>query len=461
MPVITVRGAAGPPVAYRFDNKVITIGRSKASDLLLLDRALSRLHAEIRRCKEGWIITDLGSRNGTLLNGKEVLGGAALSPGDEITLGRTVLLFDVEVEGALPEGPDLETLGQTGSGRGTGKGRERLALVGRSPAMREMLAAIEKVAPSAASVLITGESGTGKELVARLIHARSPRAARPFTIVNCPALAGSLFESELFGVEKGVATGVEPRPGRLEMADGGTLLLDEIGDLDPAAQAKLLRFLQDKTVDRVGGRKPQPVDVRVLAATNHDLASDMARGAFRRDLYHRLNVVTVNLPPLRERGEDIALLVEHFLSRSTGNATSMSREALQILARYSFPGNVRELEHLIERACLLAGGPAILIDDLPPEVRQAILAAKEAEPPQVVATRLFEKIVEGEGSFWEVAHRPFLRRQISGEEMRSLVRLAYERAGWTYKGMARLFRIEDDYKKLVNFLRNHKIRVTD
>ncbi len=233
-------------------------------------------------------------------------------------------------------------------------------LVGSGPAMAELRRAIERVAAVDSTVLVRGETGTGKELVARLIHAAGPRARQPFVTVNCTAIPGELIESEIFGHEKGAFTGaVGLRPGRIEEAAGGTLLLDEIGDMPPALQPKLLRFLQERTVRRVGGNVERRVDVRVVAATHRDLERAMADGAFRPDLYHRLDTIPVLIPPLRDRLEDLPELVAHLaakISRRIGRpAPSVEPDALQALARYRFPGNVRELENLVERAIVLGG----------------------------------------------------------------------------------------------------------
>jgi DNA-binding NtrC family response regulator len=308
-----------------------------------------------------------------------------------------------------------------------------------------------------ASVLVLGESGAGKELVARLLHERSPRADGPFQVVNCPALPQALVEAELFGIEKGVATGVEARIGRFEAANGGTLLLDEIGDLDLMAQAKLLRVLQHRSIERVGSHTTMPVDVRIVAATHHDLEADIACGDFRRDLYHRLKMVRITLPPLRERQEDIPELVAHCLKRAGRPAESVSPEALALLGRYDYPGNVRELEHAVESAALLSRGPVIEPDDLPEEFRQAGEPATPGEPAAEVACRLYRLVVEDGESFWEVVHLPFLERRLAREPVRLLVERARHEAG-SYRQMARLFGVEDEYKKLLNFLQYHSIR---
>ncbi len=232
-------------------------------------------------------------------------------------------------------------------------------IVGQSPAMRDALNLARRVAPTDASVLITGESGTGKEVFAQAIHAASHRAKAPFVPVNCGALPETLLESELFGHERGAFTGaVRTKPGRFEVADGGTIFLDEIGELPQSIQVKLLRFLQDHTYVRVGGEDMRRTDVRILAATNRSLEEMIREGKFREDLYYRLNVFPIRLVPLRERREDVPPLVAHFLSKQDRALSDLRPEALEYLKNYDFPGNIRELQNLIERACILAGpGP--------------------------------------------------------------------------------------------------------
>jgi transcriptional regulator with GAF, ATPase, and Fis domain len=250
----------------------------------------------------------------------------------------------------------------------TGRSAAGRLFVGESAAARRVLDLVSRVAASKISVLLTGESGTGKELVARMIHARSERADKPFVPINCAALPETLLESELFGIERGVATGVEARAGRFETAQGGTLFLDEIGDMPVALQSRLLRVLQEREIERVGGRRRVPIDVRVLAATHARLAERIARGEFREDLYYRLRVVEISLPPLRERREDIPKLVRYFLDRFAARegreAPSLDRDAYAALLSHDFPGNIRELENLLEGAAALSQGGAIRRDDL-------------------------------------------------------------------------------------------------
>ncbi|MEA3467794.1 MAG: sigma-54 dependent transcriptional regulator [Thermodesulfobacteriota bacterium] len=245
-------------------------------------------------------------------------------------------------------------------------------MVGKSKLMLQIYELIEKVAPTPSSVLITGESGTGKELVAKAIHFNSPRADKPFITVNCAALADNLLESELFGHEKGAFTGaVVMRKGRFELADGGTLFLDEIGEIPLALQAKLLRAIQEKCFERVGGSKTLSVDVRIVSATNHDLREDVKKGEFREDLYYRLNVIHIALPALRERQDDIPLLVDYFVKsvaeRFGKSNLEINKEAMRLLVGLPWEGNVRELENTIERAAILCDGDKISADDVQPE----------------------------------------------------------------------------------------------
>ena len=245
-------------------------------------------------------------------------------------------------------------------------------IIGKSKKMRDVFDTIRKVAPSSATVLIEGESGTGKELVARSIHFNSPRREKPFVAVNCSALAENLLESELFGHDKGAFTGaVATKKGRFELADGGTLFLDEIGELSPNLQVKLLRVLQEKVFERVGGVRTISVDIRILAATNKDLQQEMQDGRFREDLYYRLNVVHLVLPPLKARQEDIRLLVNHFIKkyaserRSAAPVTGVDQEVDRLFYDYNWPGNIRELENVIERVMILCPGEIIRVPDLP------------------------------------------------------------------------------------------------
>jgi len=253
--------------------------------------------------------------------------------------------------------------------------------VGESNSIRQVLAVLEKVADSPSTVLITGESGTGKELVARALHEGSSRRERPFITINCAAIPKDLMESELFGHEKGAFTGATTsKPGRFELADTGTLFLDEIGEIPPEMQVKLLRVLQESEFERVGGIKTIHVDVRLIAATNRDLRQAIQEGRFREDLFYRLNVVPVALPPLRERLDDIEPLVEHFITkynqRLTRSIKGISKEALERLRDYYWPGNIRELENIIERTVLFSETDTLQEKDLPPELAARTNALK-------------------------------------------------------------------------------------
>ncbi len=268
-------------------------------------------------------------------------------------------------------------------------------IITSNPAMEEVLRVIDRVAPTDSSVLILGESGTGKELVARALHERSMRSAQAFVPIHCGALPREVLESELFGHEKGAFTGaVNAKPGLIELADGGTLFLDEIGEMEPESQVKLLRVLESRSFFRVGGTRPRTVDMRLVTATNRDLAEAIRANQFRQDLYYRINTISVLLPPIRERREDIRPLAQYFLEQNaTYGRKRLSPSALQALERYDWPGNVRELEHAIQRAVILCSREEIQPDDLPADVRggQAATAPaggslEEMERQHIIAT---------------------------------------------------------------------------
>jgi transcriptional regulator with PAS, ATPase and Fis domain len=243
-------------------------------------------------------------------------------------------------------------------------------MVVKSYSMQDVLDDVAKVAPSDSTVLIRGESGTGKERIARLIHYQSPRWHRPMQSINCAAFPETLLESELFGYEKGAFTGAHGRKiGLIEAASGSTLFLDEVADMSVNTQAKLLRVLQEKEIRRVGSVETVPVDVRIVAATNKNLKEEIEKRTFREDLFYRLNIIPILIPPLRERGEDIPALVEHFVSQS-GRLKNVDPEAMRLLCDYDWPGNVRELEAVMERIAVLSTGDTVTPDDLPPELRE-------------------------------------------------------------------------------------------
>jgi two-component system response regulator HydG len=275
-------------------------------------------------------------------------------------------------------------------------------VIGSSPAFRRMMTLLEQVAGSSATVLIQGESGTGKELVARTIHARSARNRGPFIAVNCAALPEALLESELFGYEKGAFTGAEGRKeGRFKLADGGTLFLDEVSDLSAVTQPKILRVLQEGEFDPLGGTKTLHVDVRIVAATNQELVQMVRERRFREDLYYRLNVITLSVPPLRERREDIRVLAQHFLrvyaAKNNRRLEGFTDDAIRRLEAYAWPGNVRELENVIERGVVLARGELVDLTDLPPEIAGAtplpegVLSVRIGTPLAEVEARLLEE----------------------------------------------------------------------
>jgi DNA-binding NtrC family response regulator len=317
----------------------LTIGKAPDNDVVLADPFVSSRHLRIEPRAGSWHLVDLGSTNGTLLGGSRV-ERAELPFGLPLQLGdaELVLQAPVAADGARPSVYE--------------------AMVSRDPGMRRLFDLVERVAPSDAAVAILGETGTGKELVARALHARSPRAAGPFIPVNCSAIAETLIESELFGHEKGAFSGAERlRKGAFEEAHGGTIFLDEIGDLPFDLQAKLLRALQSGEVKRVGASRPITVEARVVAATHRDLRAQVRAGRFREDLFYRLCVVPLTVPPLRQRRGDVRLLAETFLGAAAprGLALRWSEEALARLEAYDWPGNVRQLRNVVQRALLFRG----------------------------------------------------------------------------------------------------------
>jgi two-component system response regulator PilR (NtrC family) len=315
---------------------------------------------------------------------------------------------------------------------------------GQSPAMREVAALVAKIAPMRTTVLITGESGTGKERVARALHDQSERASRPFLVVNCGALPEALMESELFGHEKGAFTGAGARSlGLFREADGGTILLDEVGELPASLQVKLLRVLQERKVRPVGSAAEQSIDVRVLAATNRDVETDVREGRFRQDLYYRLNVLRVELPPLRERPGDVARLAErfmkHFAMELGKDVRALTPDALRALDVYTFPGNVRELENMMERAVALTSGPAIGLGDLP--IAVSGLSAQ-------AAPRLADLPPEG-----------CALDEVLGEVERRLILQALERTGGVRKSAAKLLGVT--FRSLRYRLAKHALGVDE
>ncbi|MGE0592987.1 MAG: sigma-54 interaction domain-containing protein [Vicinamibacterales bacterium] len=341
-------------------------------------------------------------------------------------------------------------------------------LVGVSPAMTELKAEIERVARSDAKVLITGESGSGKELVAQAVHNGSGRADKAFVAVNCAGLPETLLESELFGHVKGSFTGAyRDKLGKLELADQGTMFLDEIGEMTLRMQGLLLRFLETGELQKVGSdRALGRVDVRVLAATNRNLRDMISQATFREDLFYRLNVIHLTVPPLRERKEDIPALVNHFLQHFTRNDTYVPREiapdAMSVLTQYAWPGNVRELENVVERLAVTGSGHTIRVQDLPIEIRahQGVSLRPKKERRRTVADDLYKRLVEERESFWSVVYPLYMQREITKSNVRDVVRKGLEEARGNYKIVARLFNMEQgEYKRFLNFLRKHDCQV--
>ncbi len=355
----------------------VSIGRDPANLISIDDPAIAPHHCELCHAEGEYAVRSRGARAGVFVNGLPAVE-KQLSHGDEIRVGGSLFLFLVHEsetpwEHRLQVG--LERL-ERENRRLRAEARLEHDMIGASPAMHSVFQAIARVAPAGSTVLLCGESGTGKELAARAIHRNSPRACGPFVPINCAAIQETLLESELFGHERGAFTGaIAQKRGKLEMAGGGTVFFDEIGELALPLQAKLLRVLQEQEFERVGGVRPIRIDVRVLAATNRDLASRVREGLFRQDLYYRLNVVRLTMPPLRERRADIPLLAEAFAVKAAKRCgrifTGIAPEAVRSLMDYDWPGNVRELENAIERAIVLGSNGRILPEDLPEHVLEA------------------------------------------------------------------------------------------
>jgi len=360
--------AAGRTV--RGDRRSLLFGTHDSADVRIADPHVSRLHARLDVEATDYVLRDLGSTNGTRVGGTRVLH-ACLDDGAIIELGATRIRFRL-----LDEPFEIPLAGED----------HFEGLIGRSVAMREMFAVCARVAPTSAPVILQGETGTGKELVARAIHQRSQRSRKPLVVLDCSAISPSLVESELFGHERGAFTGaVAMRPGVFERGDGGTVFLDELGELPLELQPKLLRCLENGEFLRVGGEKPIKVDLRIIAATNRDLPRMVAENRFRADLYYRLAVIRVTVPALRDRRDDIPLLAAHFASAALGDRTRppVPAETLEALfgelTRHDWPGNVRELRNVVERAAILAdprvihtGGLELASGELARSIEQAV-----------------------------------------------------------------------------------------
>ena len=338
-------------------------------------------------------------------------------------------------------------------------------LVGTSPLIEDLRQEVLRVARSDAKVLITGESGVGKEVVARAIHAEGPRQNSDFVAVNCAGLPETLLESELFGHVKGSFTGAyRDKPGKLEMAHQGTVFLDEVGEMTLRMQGLLLRFLETGELQKVGSeRTGSVVNVRVIAATNRNLRHLIDQGQFREDLFYRLNVIHLAIPPLRDHRADVPALIAHFLERfaqkrAPTRTVTFSPEAMQMLTGYAWPGNVRELENVIERLLVTAPGDVVTPRDLPLELQQPrnLTVRPKHERRRTVADDLYKKLVEERESFWTAVYPLYMQREITRGNVRDLVSKGLENARGNYKIVARLFNMEQrEYKRFLNFLRKH------
>ncbi len=358
----------------QFDQNIITIGSKDDNDVVLDDETVSRRHCRIAQRDEHFVAEDLGSTNGTYVNGVRI-ERAFLEPGSVLAVGNSrIELQPVDEEVSVEPSPS-DRFGE---------------IVGQSVEMRELFDILDKISGTDATVVIEGETGTGKEVVAESLHEAGPRADGPFVVFDCGAVPESLVESELFGHEKGSFTGaVMSREGLFERAEGGTIFLDELGELSLELQPKLLRVLEEREIRRVGSNEPIPIDVRVVAATNKDLGEEVEQGRFREDLYYRLSVVRLELPPLRDRREDIPLLVPHFLETRDFNRDpegdrkieTVSDDALEALGEYDWPGNVRELVNVIERACSFSSSVRLDVDDLPDYITGEPGSGPTAPPP--------------------------------------------------------------------------------
>jgi transcriptional regulator with PAS, ATPase and Fis domain len=342
---------------------------------------------------------------------------------------------------------------------------EAIKLIGESVAMERLREDVRAAARTDAKVLITGESGVGKEIVSRLVHAAGSRAAFPLVTVNCAAITETLLESELFGHSRGSFTGAyKDRAGVLEMAHRGTVFMDEIGETSPRMQSLLLRFLENGEIQRIGTTKANArVDVRVIAATNRDLLQAVVAKTFREDLYYRLNVIHMRVPPLRERVEDIPLLLDHFAvifgREYSAPRLTFTPDARAVLMRHQWPGNVRELKNLVERLSVRHPGDApILPADLPQEIRRFVEEAAPSAAPRVsVAESLFHQIVDDHQSFWTVVYAPFMSRDLTRDTLRGLVGLGLQHTSGSYRDLVELFHMApSDYKRFLNFLRKHQ-----
>ncbi len=371
------------------DGDLFRIGKAAENDLVLTDSTVSRAHCEITRDASGFLVRDLGSTNGTLLDGAQIKE-AYLKNGAVLSVGQIEVRVRSYAERIELMPSEKSTFGE---------------VIGHSLRMRELFGMLERLAPSDATVLIGGETGTGKDVLARSIHAASPRAQKPFIVVDCGAVVGSLIESELFGHEKGAFTGAAAmRQGAFELANQGTLFLDEIGELPLDLQPRLLRAIEQRAFRRVGGNKEIRVDIRVIAASKRNLRMEVARGKFREDLFFRLAVVACDLPPLRERRDDIPLIVAKLVQvlAPGGNAPKIAPDVMNALAAHDWPGNVRELRNVLERSLYMTqamGAAEVNLSTVPLMALNSIAKEPSAAPNFVVGKSYGDTRTEWENVF--------------------------------------------------------------
>jgi DNA-binding NtrC family response regulator len=398
----------------------LIVGRGRGADVDIDEPHASRRHARLR-VGDGLTIEDLGSANGTRVRGRRLEPGkpVALAPGEAVAIGGLVLMVQLDRARSGSSAPSATGTGGSRASRVPATFAAGAGAVCQDEAMRGVYALAARAAAGTIGVLILGETGVGKEVLARAVHDASPRAARPFVSLNCAALSESLLESELFGHERGAFTGAAgAKPGLLETAPGGTVFLDEVGELSLSLQAKLLRVIEARELVRVGGVQPRKIDVRFLSATNRDIEADVARGAFRRDLYFRLNGMTLVIPPLRERPRDLPLLARHLIEALSREARrrrppELSPGALVALAAHDWPGNVRELRNVLERALLLSDGSVITEAHLPrPSAAAPAPSAREAKSEPSERSRILEALAACAGNQSRAAKKLGISRKV-------------------------------------------------
>jgi two-component system, NtrC family, response regulator AtoC len=402
----SVAGVVATPLE---EGRPVVLGRAGGSDVTIDDASVSRQHARVRASTAHLEVTDLGSKNGVVVGGRKIASGACvpLRPGEVMALGAvSVVILRADGVVATP------VLAEPASAeRPAAPAARASGVVLEAPGMKRLVALLERIAKSPLSVLLSGESGTGKEVLARLVHDASPRRQAPFVALNCAALPETMLESELFGYDKGAFTGAaKDKPGLFELADGGTIFLDELGELPQAMQAKLLRVLESGEVRRLGGLTAKRVDARVVAATNADLASAVAEGRFRGDLFYRVNGMSFALPPLRERREDVEPLATMFLTaacRRAGRAElTLADDAKEAIARHDWPGNARELRNVMERAAAIAEGSEVRSADLFLDTAPKADGATHTKPRSDVAD---EATMRG----WEATERERVKEALA------------------------------------------------